>query len=171
VQVADQTVDARAAKALEQARRKLDDYLRAWRLPDEVREELAGMAMTCAEGEPDISRAVIAHADRLLHARLNEMLGGALAAEVQGISVEERAAMLWAGLPELWRREGIDPATLSAAYSRGALASNLSQHTQRPPETRPMTMETSLSHLPSLRMIGGWVVIIALIVLAFIFTR
>jgi hypothetical protein len=43
--------------------------------------------------------------------------------------------------------------------------------TQRPPETRPMTMETSLSRLPSFRMIAGWFVIIALIVLAFIFTR
>ena len=42
---------------------------------------------------------------------------------------------------------------------------------QRPPETRPMTMETSLNHLPSFRMIAGWFVIIALIVLAFIFTR
>ncbi|HUS36234.1 MAG TPA: hypothetical protein VM680_12855, partial [Verrucomicrobiae bacterium] len=146
-------------------------YLRAWGLPNQMREEIADSVMTCVEGEPDISRAVIAHADRLLHARLNEMLGGALVAEEQGISVEERAAMLWGGLPELWRKEGIDPAALSAAYLRGARASNLSQHTQRPPETQPMTMETSLSHLPSLRMIGGWVVIIVVIVLAFIFTR
>jgi hypothetical protein len=42
---------------------------------------------------------------------------------------------------------------------------------QRPPETHPMTMETSLDRLPSFRMIAGWFVLIALIVLAFIFTR
>jgi hypothetical protein len=42
---------------------------------------------------------------------------------------------------------------------------------QRPAETHPMTMETSLDRLPSFRMIAGWFVLIALIVLAFIFTR
>jgi hypothetical protein len=170
VQVAEQ-IDTRDAKALEEARRQLDAYLRAWRLPDSVSDELADMAMACAEGEPDLSRAVITHADRLLHTRLNEMLGNALATEEQGISVDQRAAMLWAGLPELWRKEGADPIALSTAYARGAVAAKLSQHTQRPPETHPMTMETSLSHLPSLRMIGGWFLIIAAIVLAFIFTR
>ena len=99
------------------------------------------------------------------------MLGNALATEEQGIPVDQRAAMLWAGLPELWRNEGADPIALSAAYARGAVAAKLSQHTRRPPETHPMTMETSLSHLPSLRMIGGWVLIIAALILAFIFTR
>ena len=42
---------------------------------------------------------------------------------------------------------------------------------QRPPETYPMTMETSLDRLPSFRMIAGWFFLLALIVLAFIFTR
>jgi hypothetical protein len=170
MQVAEQ-IDVREARAVEEARRKVDAYLRAWRLPEGVREELAEMAVTCAEGEADISRAAIAHADRLLHGRLNEMLGNALAAEEQGISVQERAAMLWGGLPELWRKGGVDTVALSAAYSRGALAAALSQHTQRPPETYPMTMETSLSRLPSLRMVGGWFLIIAAVVLIFIFTR
>lgn len=171
MQVAEQIDARRDAKASDEARQKVDAYLRAWRLPDPVREELVDAAVICAEGEADLSRAVISHADRLLHARLNELLGNTLASEEQGISVQERSAMLWAGLPERWRQEGTDPLALSAAYSRGALASSLSQHTQRPPETHPMTMETSLSHLPSLRMIGGWFLIIALIVLAFIFTR
>ena len=170
MQVTEQ-IDALDTNALREARRRVDEYLRAWRLPESVREELGEMAVTCAEGEADFSRAVIAQADRLLHARLNEMLGNALAAEEQGITVEERAAMLWGGLPEMWRKEGADPVALSAASSRGALAAALSQHTQRAPETRPMTMETSLTRLPSLRMIAGWFLIIALIVLAFIYTR
>lgn len=170
MQVAEQ-IETRDAKALEQARSKLDAYLRVWRLPDDVREEIAGMALTSAEGEADLWRGVIAHADRLMHARLNEMLGNALVAEEQGISIQERAALLWGGLPEMWRKEGSDPVALSAAYTRGALASTLSRHTQRPPETHPMTMETSLSRLPSLRMIAGWFAITAWIVLAFIFTR
>jgi hypothetical protein len=170
MQVAEQ-IDAREARAVEETRRKVAAYLRAWGLPDQLREELADMAMTCAEGEADVARAAIAQADRLLHARLNEMLGNALAAEEQGIAVEERAAMLWGGLPELWRKEGVDTVALLAAYSRGAVAAALSQHTQRPPETYPMTMETSLSRLPSLRMVGGWFLIITALVLAFIFTR
>jgi hypothetical protein len=42
---------------------------------------------------------------------------------------------------------------------------------QREPETHPMTMETSLTRLPSLRIIAGWFALVALIVSIFIFTR
>jgi hypothetical protein len=42
---------------------------------------------------------------------------------------------------------------------------------QRPSETHLTTMETSLSRLPSFRMIAGWFLLVTLLVLAFIFTH
>ncbi len=41
----------------------------------------------------------------------------------------------------------------------------------RPSETRPMRMQTSLSRLPSIRLIGGWIVLIALLFLVFLLTH
>lgn len=41
----------------------------------------------------------------------------------------------------------------------------------RPPETRPMTMQTSLSRLPSIRLIAGWIVLVALLFLVFVLTH
>jgi hypothetical protein len=41
----------------------------------------------------------------------------------------------------------------------------------RAPETHPMTMETSLTRLPSFRIVAGWFLLVVLIVFAFILTR
>ena len=111
---------------LEEAAARVDAYLRAWRLPDDVREEISATALERAQqngrGE-DLVRNAIEEAE-------NEARGRA-------------------------ERMGLFPPLVP----------------QRAPETHPMTMETSLNHLPSFRMIAGWFVIIALIVLTFIFTR
>jgi hypothetical protein len=111
---------------VEEARERVDAYLRAWRLPDAVREEVAAAAMASIEarfdGDPqkDI-RVAIQEAENALRSQLaNE----------------------------------IPPLTPNRA-----------------PETHPMTMETSLTRLPSFRIIAGWFLLIALIVLAFILTR
>jgi hypothetical protein len=42
---------------------------------------------------------------------------------------------------------------------------------QRPPETMLHTMETSLSRLPSFRIVAGWIVLIVGLFLAFVFTH
>jgi hypothetical protein len=97
--------------------------------------------------------------------------------------VGELSAMVMACVERRWRDEDVEleRAVIEEAdrLLRGRFDEMLSEAlpaanemaTQRAPETRPMTMETSLSRLPSFRMIAGWFVIITLIVLAFIFTR
>jgi hypothetical protein len=42
---------------------------------------------------------------------------------------------------------------------------------QRPPETYLTTMETSLTRLPSFRIVAGWFALIAGLIVAFIFTH
>jgi hypothetical protein len=105
---------------------RVEDYLRAWRLPDDVRCEILATALE--------------------RAQQNESGGDLIRAVMEEVEKEARGQFEKMGqLPPLVP--------------------------QRPPETHPMTMETSLNHLPSFRMIAGWFVIIALIVLTFIFTR
>lgn len=160
---------------LDEARAKVDAYLRAWKLPEAARRELLDMAMMCAEARPenqgDAARVAIEEAERLLRGKLNEMLGNALTGAGDGVTEQERLAMLWAGLPDRWRDPSADTAALSRDYAKGALAATLAQQPQRPPQTHPTVMQTSLSRLPSFRMVAGWGLLIVLIVLAFIFTR
>ena len=97
--------------------------------------------------------------------------------------IEEAAAMVMTCVERRWRNEDVELERAAIeeakrmlrgrfdAVLRSELPAVENLTTQRPPETYPMTMETSLSRLPSFRMIAGWFVIIALIVLAFIFTR
>jgi hypothetical protein len=47
----------------------------------------------------------------------------------------------------------------------------LALHPQRPLETQPMKMRTTLSRLPSIRLIAGWCAFIFLLVVIFIFTH
>lgn len=135
------------------------------------------MAMDCAQsqldgdGKTDMARAAIEAAEKLLRARLNEILGGVFDSEEQGISERERLALLWGGVAEKWSAEPVDTAALQKAYVEGASASSLAQEPQRAPETHPMVMETSLTRLPSFRIVAGWFLLIALLALAFILTR
>jgi hypothetical protein len=119
-----------SAEILEEARARVEAYLRAWKLPDSVREEVAATAMARAEtglqeeAECEPLRLAIEEAERAARARMDDLAKA---------------------LPPLVP--------------------------QREPETHPMTMETSLTRLPSLRIIAGWFALIALIVLIFILTR
>jgi HD-like signal output (HDOD) protein len=118
-------------RAIEKARERLDAYLRAWRLPDDLREEIAATVLACAterlEREPELDSIAVAieECEKAMRPRLNKSFAAT-----------------------------IPPLTPN-----------------RPPETYPMTMQTSLTRLPSFRIIAGWFVLIALIVLAFILTR
>jgi len=120
-------VDGRVA---EEARARVEAYLRAWKLPDSVREEVVAMAIACVEerlerdAECEQLRVAIEEAEKAARARTDKLVGA---------------------VPPLVPK--------------------------REPETHPMTMETSLTRLPSFRILAGWFLLIALIVLAFIFTR
>ena len=124
-----QAESAVAAKDLEEARARVEAYLRAWKLPDAAREEVAAMALSCVE----------------------ERLRGDSDCEHLRVAIEEAEKRARAVMGELQAMPPLIP--------------------QREPETHPMTMETSLTRLPSFRIIAGWFLLIALIVLAFIFTR
>jgi hypothetical protein len=159
-----------------EARARIEAYLRAWKLPPPIIEEIL-TTMDCAEtgtlGQPESNprRTACENAERILRARLAEWLGNNFAPGNPSISVEERVAMLWAGLPEKWQKNINDTVELAKACSQGERALRLTQEPQRPPETQPMTMETSLTRLPSFRIVAGWFALIALIIFAFIFTR
>jgi hypothetical protein len=159
-----------------EAQARVEACLRAWKLPPPMIEEIL-TTMDCAEtrslGESESypSGAACENAERIVRARLAEWLGNVFAPKEANISVEERVAMLWAGLPEKWQKNINDTVDLANAYSQGEMALKLSQQPQRPPETQPMTMETSLTRLPSFRIVAGWFAMIVLIILAFIFTR
>jgi len=113
-----------------EARARVEAYLRAWKLPDAMREEIVATALGGAEerlrGYPNCEhlRAMIEEVEKAARSRMDEST------------------------------QAIPPLV-----------------PQREPETHPMTMETSLTRLPSFRIIAGWFLLIALIVLAFIFTR
>jgi hypothetical protein len=170
---------ARSAREWEEAREKVEAYLRAWKLPGAIVEELTTAALDCARSQCECDSkidpmcAALDDARNLLRARLNEMHGNALGGEKEeeGMSHQQCAAILWSGLPEQWAGEGSGASKLAEAYTRGARAAVQSLQPQRPPITRPMVMQTSLTRLPSFRIIAGWFVLIALLVLAFILTR
>ena len=117
-------------RVAEEARARVEAYLRAWKLPDSVREEVVAMAIACVEerlerdAECEQLRVAIEDAEKVARARTDKLM------------------------------RAVPPLV-----------------PQREPETQPMTMETSLTRLPSFRILAGWFLLIALIVLAFIFTR
>jgi hypothetical protein len=167
----------RPAREWEEARAKVEAYLRAWKLPEAIVEEVTVTAVDCARSQCECdsttqpTSAALADAEKLLRARLNEMHGNALGDDGEGFSPRQRAAVLWAGLPDQWAEDQADAAALAEAYARGTRAAIQSLEPQRQPITRPTMMQTSLTRLPSFRIIAGWFLLIALIVLAFIFTR
>lgn len=119
------------ARAWNQARPRVEAYLRAWRLDEGRSEELLCETMRRfqkrLETEPDSEpiRTAIEEADKLLHDQLKLFL-----AEIRPVLVP--------------RRE---------------------------PETYRTTMQTSLSHLPSFRLIAGWFALIGGLLAAFLLTH
>lgn len=61
--------------------------------------------------------------------------------------------------------EGLGKAPLDGVDMEKAL------YPERPRETTLITMETSLSRLPSFRIVAGWIALIFVLFLSFIFTH
>jgi len=99
---------------------------------------------------------------------LNDILGGALDGIEGEVSVDERFAMLVAGLPDRWHDEH-DPSALRAAFEQGMRDAQLALAPTRPIQSNVSTMEPTLSKLPSLRIVLGWFALILALILAFIF--
>jgi hypothetical protein len=166
-----------SGKGWDEARLRLECYLRAWRLPRERRRELSEKilgsvrARLADESATEILPAVIAEADKLLAARLRDIAMSSSDAGDNKIGVEDRVKLLFAGLPETWEADGSDLRIDQVAYARATAAVQTAHNPQRAPETHPMKMRTSLTRLPSLRMIAGWFLLITLLFLAFIVTH
>jgi hypothetical protein len=75
-------------------------------------------------------------------------------------AVVEKQVKSESGAPERPRGRELDGVDMEKAL-----------YPERPQETTLITMETSLSRLPSFRIVAGWIVLIVALFLAFIFTH
>ena len=165
-------LDLRPPPRVEELRQSLRDYFRAWRLPEAWQEELLAETMWAVRDDlardpaGDLRELAFEKAERAIQERLNEVLRGAR--ENEGpLSPEERLALLCAG--PLTERDAASE--LRAAFTSAVRLLDSAKAPARPPETHLAGMETSLTRLPSIRMVTGWIVLIVLLFLAFVFTR
>jgi len=156
-------IDAPSAE-WEEALDRVQAYLSAWGLSDlewsrdSAREIVrAARKETVAKGSE--IQAAIEEADRFLQ-RWFEKVGP-----------ENIEQTLLFGAPAGQRPDLSDREKTGKLLREGALNLARARTPSRPPETRPMKMQTSLSRLPSIRLIGGWIVLIGLLFLAFVLTH
>ena len=169
--------EADGSRGTKESRARVAAYLRIWKMPQSVADELIEIAVSAAYGrirsDPDasIEQTIMEETERLLGQHLREMFGNGSHLNETEPTEHDRLAILWGGLAEKWRSKPLEPAQFLDEYASGLNATRLTQQPQRLAETQPMVMQTSLQRLPSFRMVGGWFALIALLVLAFIFTR
>jgi hypothetical protein len=148
-------------------------YLSLWRLGDEewLREcshDIVQAALHRSRSEPG------ANPSELIFAEVESFLGRYFAQLAPGendqssIALASRAALIF-GAPE--QSTFSDPVQLRAAFLQGRMNYGAARVPSRPPETRATTMKTSLSRLPSIRLIGGWILCVLLLILTFILTH
>ncbi len=145
----------------EEALRRVEAYLSAWRIGD-------------AQWTRDCAREILGAARRSTVSQGNELKAGLDEAEKfikSYLDKPESAEALAFGVPLEGRLDFGDRAKLSEVMDDGILNLGRSKTPVRPPETRAMKMQTSLSRLPSIRLIGGWIGLIALLFLLFVLTH
>jgi hypothetical protein len=151
-------------------------YMQVWQAPEDLQTELANDAINeVRQAANQISRVeaqtlAIAEVEKQLRQKLDAMLLGELGKGENGIANCERMALFCGNLPEQWQRVR-EPAALREAYRRGLQNIDRALEPSRQPETELTTMETSLSRLPSLRIIAGWFLLIAGLIAAFVMTH
>lgn len=167
--VADKSAIVSQGEAWEEVRLKTEAYLRAWNLlcDAEVLSELLRAAKERVAVGSGKWRTEIAieEADKYVVRRANQILPGGTSDDENKLSLEQRLAILTAS-PE-------EEPWLDAAMNCEAARQKLQRAftPQRPLETYPMKMRTSLSRIPSIGLISGWAAFILLLVLIFIFTH
>jgi hypothetical protein len=150
---------------------RVEAYLRAWRIGDsdwarECAQEIVAAARTRISTEASSSpiQAAIDEADSFLHRWFQET-----APESAREGRPDRRLALLAGASA--EANFSDRTQLAAAFRQGTLNFTRALSPSRPPETRAITMQTSLSRLPSIRIIAGWLLLIALLFVAFLLTH
>jgi hypothetical protein len=153
-------------------------YLSVWRIGgaewlEDCAREIADHAAKRLAVEPGATAELIAidEAD----AFLRDWFGTVDRANQQnhdsrGVPLETRIALAF-GSPPGDEVRFADRTQVIAALRQGELNAACAFAPSRPPETRAMVMQTSLSRLPSIQLIGGWCLLIALLVLAFFLTH
>src|SRR5688572_14388448 len=148
-------------------------YLAAWRVRQEDRSrEIVQSARQRVAENPELSptQAAIEAADLFLRNWFTQLPAPNLSAEIpdKGVPLETRIALVY-GSPE--GGHFADRTQVIAALRQGALNAARARVPSRPPETRAIAMQTSLSRLPSIRLIAGWFLLIGLLFLAFFLTH
>jgi hypothetical protein len=142
---------------------RVQAYLSTWRLGDAEARDCAREIMRLARREPvpkgSEIEVAIAEADRCLKRRFEK---------VGAENVEQR--LLFGGTVNQTFDFG-NHEQIADILREGALNLARARTPSRPPETLPMTMKTSLSRLPSIHLIAGWVILIGLLFLAFALTH
>jgi hypothetical protein len=157
-------------------RSRIENYLRAWDISGLcLSRELAPAVFESVRNrflaDPGLEaiEVAITESDRLLEARLKEILTGESSARREAVPTNLRLALLWAGLP------GKPETPLSFgvhdALKQAQTELQLCQVPRRSMETFPQRMRTSLTRIPSFRLVGGWCLVIILLVLTFVFTH
>lgn len=175
------TADAKILSQSEigdEVRFRIECYLSAWGFRDprslaEAVSQIARSVQSRVPAEPELSPTQIAidETNKFLEIRLKKIFPDWIAREDRPVSIQERAALLFADLPET--RDSQFPRLGSAwgLYQNAKTNFQLARAPQRPLEMHPIKMRTSLSHLPSFRLAAGWCVFTALLILIFILTH
>lgn len=176
-EITTQQIAAQAISA-EEARQRIEAYLQAWRMGDAqwtrdcAAEILLAAKRRTPTGDGGLLREAIEEADLFVANWFKQFapaeLEGSPAGE--GARVQQRAAMLF-GASAGANCELADRTQWLAAMRQGSLNLAAALRPARPPETRAFTMQTSLSRLPSIQLIAGWIVMMVLLFLAFTLTH
>ena len=140
---------------------RVEAYLAAWRVGD-------------GEWVRDCARKIVASARRRTVAEGREIEAAVEEADEFLKSWFEQsgaADVLIFGAPAKQGLDFGDRVQVAEILNEGALNLARAKVPARQPETRPMTMQTSLSRLPSIQLIGGWIILIAVLFLVFVVTH
>jgi hypothetical protein len=160
----------------EEAHSRVRAYLAAWRIGDQESRQncsseiiqLARKRVTAVPGLTPLE-AAMDQADEFLASWFVPSADPASQNHSSGLSTEARIALLL-GSPG-GALNFADRTQMIAASRQGALTCTQARVPGRSPEMRAMTMQTSLSRLPSIRLIGGWIGLIGLLILSFFLTH
>ncbi len=162
----------------DEVRRKIECYLRAWNFRDPcLAQELVAPVLLAVQRRVSADSGLnpiqisIEETDRLLGDRLEEILGQTKERENGGISTQQRVVLMVSDLPEKWQVDIFPTAAAADQYQKAKANFETMQPTRRPMENLSSRMRTSLSRLPSFRLIGAWGLVVILLVLTFIFTH
>jgi hypothetical protein len=155
---------------------KIQSYLLAWRIGDEdwllqSAREILESTRKRISAEPHLGRTGVAieEADAFL-CQWFAQLSDQSSSDRYAPSLEERVAFLL-GAPRGDPFPLSDAIQLSGALRQGTLNFARALTPSRPPESRAITMQTSLSRLPSFRLIAGWFLLIGLLLVLFLLTH